>query len=262
VKIAVCVKRVPDISEADVRVDDSGRDVVRDRFQFTINEADNYALEEALLLKESQDAEVTLVTVGPKEASEVLRMGLAKGAARGVRIDDAGLEKADGLSLAAILAAYFRKEQFDLVLTGCIAQDVEDSQVGPALAQMLDWPHAAYVISLEGKGDVLQVKRELEGGFLEVKELPRPCVMSIQTGGNTPRYASILGIKRAGSKPMDELDAAALELSVDEAGEAGSKSKLLRLYVPEVTGAAEMIEGDTGEKATKAVEILKDRGLA
>ena len=261
-KIAVCVKRVPDISEADVQVDGSGRDVVKDRFQFTINEADNYALEEALLLKESEDAEVVLVTVGPQEASEVLRMGLAKGAARGVRIDDTGLEKADGLNLAAALAAYFRKEEFDLVLTGCIAQDVEDSQVGPAVAELLGWPHAAYVIALESGDSALKVKRELEGGLLEVKELPRPCVLSVQTGGNTPRYASILGIKRAGSKPMDELDAAALELNVEEAGEAGSKTRLLKLYVPEVTGAAEMIEGDANEKASKAVQILKDRGLA
>ncbi|MBN2538267.1 electron transfer flavoprotein subunit beta, partial [candidate division WOR-3 bacterium] len=136
-KIAVCVKRVPDISEADVKVDASGRDVVKDRFQFTINEADNYALEEALLLKEAQDGEVTLVTVGGPEAVEVLRMGLAKGAARGVRIDSSGFEDADGLALARALAGFFRREEFDLVLTGCIAQDVEDSQVGPALAEAL-----------------------------------------------------------------------------------------------------------------------------
>lgn len=258
-RIAVCVKRVPDISEADVKVDASGRDVVKDRFQFTINEADNYALEEALLLKEARDGEVTLVTVGGPEAVEVLRMGLAKGAARGVRIDSSGFEDADGLALARVLAGFFKKEEFDLVLTGCIAQDVEDSQVGPALAEALGWPHAAYVINLEPEGEGFRVKRELEGGFLEVKELPKPCVLSIQTGGNTPRYASILGIKRAGSKPVDDFDAAGLGLADDD---LKSRTRVERLFVPETESAAEFIEGDAGEKAGRLVEILKERGLA
>ncbi|MFO7676129.1 MAG: electron transfer flavoprotein subunit beta/FixA family protein [bacterium] len=261
-KVAVCVKRVPDIAEADVRVDESGRDVVRDRFQFTINEADNYALEEALLFAENHEAEVVLVTVGGPETTEVLRMGLAKGAARAARIEPAGLEGADAVGLARVLAAYCRREEFDLVLCGAIAQDTEESLVGPALAELLDWPHAAYVTKLEPTDAGLTVKRELEGGFLEVKELPRPCVVTIQTGGNTPRYASILGIKRAGAKPVDELTPDGLGLAAGEIGAAGSKTRLVRLYAPEVTGAAEMIEGDVPEKAARLAEILKERGLA
>ena len=260
-KIAVCVKRVPDVSEADVRVDDTGLDVIRDRFAFTINEADNYALEEALLLKEDRDAEVTLVTVGGAEAVEVLRMGLAKGAARAVRIDDTGLAGGDGLSLARVLAAFFKQEAFDFIFTGCIAQDVEDSQVGPALAAYLGWTHAAYAVKLEITDEKLVVKRELEGGFLDVSELARPCVVSIQTGGNTPRYASILGIKRAGSKPVDDFDATGLGLAAEDIGPAGSKTRLLKLYVPEVISAAEMIEGDVSEKATRLADIMKERGL-
>ncbi|MFO7639505.1 MAG: electron transfer flavoprotein subunit beta/FixA family protein [bacterium] len=260
-KVAVCVKRVPDIAEADVRVDGSGRDVVRDRFQFTINEADNYALEEALLLKENHEAEVVLVTIGGTEATEVLRMGLAKGAERAVRIDSAGLEESDAQNLARVLAAFFRQEEFDLVLCGAIAQDTEDSQVGPALAGYLDLPHATYVTKLEPGEDELTVHRELEGGLLEVKALPRPCVVTIQTGGNTPRYASILGIKRAGAKPVAELTVEGLGLAAEEYGAAGSKTKLLKLYPPEVTGSAEMIEGDLPEKVTRVAEILKDRGV-
>ncbi len=260
-KIAVCVKRVPDVSEVDVRVDDTGLDVVGDRFAFTINEADNYALEEALLLKEDQDAEVTLVTVGSSEAAEVLRMGLAKGAVRGVRIDDAGLAGSDGLSLARVLAAFFKQEEFDFVFTGCIAQDVEDSQVGPALAAYLGWTHAAYAVNLDVGDEKLVAKRELEGGFLDVTELARPCVVSIQTGGNTPRYASILGIKRAGSKPVDDFDAAGLGLAAEDIGAAGSKTRLLKLYVPEVVSAAEMIEGSVSEKAARLADIMKERGL-
>lgn len=260
-KVAVCVKRVPDIAEADVRVDSTGRGVIQDRFQFTVNEADNYALEEALLLKENHEAEVVLVTVGGPEATEVLRMGLAKGAERAVRIDAAGLEESDAQNLARVLAAYFRQEEYDLVFCGAIAQDTEDSQVGPALAGYLDRPHASYVVKLEPGEEDLTVRRELEGGLLEVKELPRPCVVTIQTGGNTPRYASILGIKRAGAKPVDELTVEGLGLAAEEYGAAGSKTKLIKLYVPEVTGAAEMIEGDVPEKAGRVAAVLKERGL-
>jgi electron transfer flavoprotein beta subunit len=261
VKVAVCLKRVPDIAEADVRVDESGRDVVRDRFQYTINEADNYALEEALLLKENHEAEVTLVTIGAAAATEVLRMGLAKGAARAVRIDSAGLEESDAVNLARVLAAFFRREEFDIVLCGAIAQDTEDSQVGPALAAFLGRPHATYVTSLAVADAGLTVKRELEGGWLEVKELPRPCVVTVQTGGNTPRYASILGIKRAGSKPVEELSRESLGIPVGEVGAAGSGTRLLRLYMPEVTGTAAMIEGDTAEKAARVAAVLRERGL-
>ncbi len=260
-KVAVCVKRVADTAEADVKVTGDGKGIVEDRLAFTINEADNYALEEALLLKEQQGAEVTLVTVGPKESEEVLRMGLAKGAAEAVRIDDAGLEGQDGVALARVLAAFIKDRGFDLVLTGCIATGVEDSQVGPALAQVLGLPHAAYTINIEPGDDKLVVKRELEGGFLDVKEVPRPCVLSIQTGGNTPRYASILGIKRARSKPLETVEAGALGLDESKTGTAGSDTSLIRLYEPEVTSAAEMIEGDAAEKADRVAAILKDKGL-
>jgi electron transfer flavoprotein beta subunit len=261
-KIAVCLKRVPDTAEADVKVDGTGKGIVEDRLAFTINEADNYALEEALLLKEQQNAEVSLVSVGPREADEVLRMGLAKGAESAVRIDDKELQGSDGLALAEVLAAYFRKHPADMVYTGCIAQDVEDSQVGPALAQLLGWPHASYVIKLETGDRSLTVRRELEGGFLEVKEIGRPCVISVQTGGNTPRYASILGIKRARTKPLEALDPATIELDLSTVGEAGSKTGLERLYVPEVVSAAEMIEGDIGEKAGRLADILKEKGVS
>jgi len=262
VKIAVCIRRVADTAEADVKVNDTGKGIVEDRLVFTINEADNYALEEALLLKEKQGAEVVLVTVGPKESEEVLRMGLAKGADQAVRIDDSGLAGQDAVALARVLAAQLKDKGFDLILAGCIATGVEDSQVGPALAQLLGLPHAAYTIKLEPAGDRLVVKRELEGGLLDVKETVLPCVLSIQTGGNTPRYASILGIKRARSKPLETLEAAGLGLDAGLVGEAGSKTALLRLYAPESAGAAEMIEGDTAEKVARLAEIIRDRGLA
>ncbi|MEO0081913.1 MAG: electron transfer flavoprotein subunit beta/FixA family protein [candidate division WOR-3 bacterium] len=258
-KIAVCVRRVPDTSEAALRVDQTGKHIIEDNLIFTINEADNYALEEALLLKDRTGADVTLLTLGTPESVEVLRMGLAKGAGQATRIDDAGIDDADSLVIARILAAFLQRGNFDLVLTGCIAQDVEDSQVGPALAQMLGWPHAAYVTKLDVGDKKLLVRRELEGGLLETEELTMPCVVSIQTGGNTPRYASILGIKRAKTKPV-------VETRIEELGIGDSETKpmttLLKLYVPEVVSGAEMIEGDVPTKARRVAEILRERGLA
>jgi len=250
VEIAVCLKRVPDTAEAEVKVDSTGRDIVKDKLAFTINEADNYALEEALLAKEKHNANVTLVSVGPKQAEEVLRMGMAKGATAAARIDDAGLAEADPIALARVLAAWFKGKNFDIIFTGAIATDDGNSQVGPALAELLGWPHAAYVTKLDIQPDKLVVRRELEGGFLDVKELPKPAVVTIQTGGNNPRYASIMGIKRAGAKPIDQVAPEKTE----------SKTQLIRLYVPEVTSAAKMFEGSTEEKATAMARLLKEKG--
>jgi electron transfer flavoprotein beta subunit len=250
VEIAVCLKRVPDTAEADVKVDATGKDIVRDKLAFTINEADNYALEEALLAKEKHNANVTLVSVGPKEAEEVLRMGLAKGGTAAARIDSAGIGESDGVGLARVLAEWFKGKNFDLILTGAIASDDGNSQVGPALAELLGLPHAAYVTKLDIQAGKAVVKRELEGGFLEVKELATPCVVTIQTGGNTPRYASIMGIKRAGAKPIEQAAPAKAE----------SHSKLVRVYVPQVVSAAQMIEGTVDEKAAKLATLLKEKG--
>ena len=249
-EIAVCLKRVPDTAEADVKVDATGKDIVQDKLAFTINESDNYALEEALLAKEKHSANVTLVSVGAKEAEEVLRMGLAKGATAAARIDSASLGETDGIGVARVLAEWFKGKKFDLILTGAIASDDGNSQVGPALAGLLDLPHAAYVTKLDIQPGKLTVKRELEGGFLEVKELSMPAVVTIQTGGNTPRYASIMGIKRAGAKPIDQAAATTPDV----------KAQLIKVYVPEIEGAAEMIEGTLEEKALKMAQLLKEKG--
>ncbi len=249
-EIAVCLKRVPDTAEADVKVDATGKDIVRDKLAFTINEADNYALEEALLAKEKHNANVTLVSVGSQPAEEVLRMGMAKGATAAARIDDAGLAGCDSIALAGVLAAWFKGKSFDLVLCGAIASDDGSSQVGPALAELLGLPHAAYVTKLEIQAGKVVVKRELESGFLEVKELALPCVVTIQTGGNTPRYASIMGIKRAGAKAIEQVAPARPE----------SKTSLIKVYVPEIVGAAQMFEGTVDEKATKLATLLKEKG--
>jgi len=249
-EIAVCLKRVPDTAEAEVKVDPTGKDIVRDKLAFTLNEADNYALEEALLAKEKHNANVTLVSLGPKPAEEILRMGLAKGATSAARIDDTGLGECDGVGVAQVLAEWFRGKTFDLICTGAIASDDGNSQVGPALAELLGLPHAAYVTKLDIQAGKVTVKRELEGGMLEVKELALPAVVTIQTGGNSPRYASIMGIKRAGVKPIDQATPAKVE----------SRTQLLKVYIPPVVSAAQMMEGTTDEKALKLAQLLKEKG--
>ncbi|MEO0074398.1 MAG: electron transfer flavoprotein subunit beta/FixA family protein [candidate division WOR-3 bacterium] len=251
-EIAVCIKRVPDTAEADVRIDSSGRDIVRERLAYTINEADNYALEEALLWRERYGAGVTLVSFGSKEAEEVLRMGLAKGATAAVRLDDAGMEGLDGLALARVLAGFFSGRRFDVIMTGCVATDDGNSQTGPALAALLGLPHATYVVRSEFSGDKVVVRRELEGGLLEVKEIPLPCVLSFQTGGNSPRYASILGIKRAAARPIEQLPATRV-------GE--QKTELVRLYLPEVVASAQILAGSLEEKTQVLAELLKTKGV-
>lgn len=253
--IAVCIKRVPDTSEAEVRIAPTGRDIIKDRLAFTINEADNYAVEEALLQKEKLGGEVTVVSVGQTQAEEVLRMAMAKGAGAAVRIDDTGLAEADGIGLAQVLAAWFRPRSFDIIMTGCVATDDGNSQVGPALAALLDRPHATYVTKLAVANGKAEVKRELEGGLLDVRELNLPCVITIQTGGNSPRYASIMGIKRAGARPIEQSNLAAL------AAEPTVRTRLQRLSIPEVAGAAQLFEGTPDEKAQQLAALLKTRGV-
>jgi electron transfer flavoprotein beta subunit len=177
-------------------------------------------------------------------------MGMAKGAGAAARIDDSGLAGADPVAVAGVLAEWFKGKTFDLIMTGAIATDAGNSSVGPALAEFLGLPHAAYVTKLDIQADKLVVKRELEGGFLEVKELSRPAVVTIQTGGNSPRYASIMGIKRAGAKTIEQASA----------GQTSSRTSLVKVYVPQVTGAAKLLEGTTDEKALMLATLLREKG--
>lgn len=251
-EIAVCIKRVPDTAEAEVKVDGSGRDIESERLAYTINEADNYALEEALLWKERYGAGVTLVSFGPKVAEEILRMGLAKGATAAFRIDGDNLQAVDGCGVASVLRGLLAGRGFDVIMTGCVATDDGNSQVGPALAAMLGVAHATYVTKSEFVGGKVIVRRELEGGLSEVKELPLPCLIAFQTGGNSPRYASILGIKRAAAKPIEQLEP-------QWPGE--QRTELVRLYAPEPEASAQILEGTLEEKAQALAELLKSKGV-
>jgi electron transfer flavoprotein beta subunit len=259
--IIVCVKRVPETSESDVKIDSSGVGIVQEGLVFNINEADNYALEEALLIKEKQGGTVTLITMGAKASDDTLRMGLAKGADTAIRLDDPAFAGSDGIATARTLAAAIKGMTFDLILTGCIASDDWASVVGPALAEMLGIPHATMVTKAEIQEGSAQVSRELEGGLLEVLDMKLPAVLTIQTGINEPRYASIMGIAKASKKEIALKGLGDLGLQGDQVGKKGSKTTVEKLTLPVQEKMAELIPGAPEEAAAKLSGILKERGL-
>jgi electron transfer flavoprotein beta subunit len=263
-KILVPVKRAASLDdEFEMRAD--GRDVDPDFCEWDINEFDEYSVEEAIKIKEAAGAgvEVVVMTVGPEDADDVLRKALAKGADRGIRVWDDAVEDSDQIVIARIIAKVVEREQPDLVLAGAQSSDHGFAQTGIAVAGILGWPHAAVVSALEFKpGDPgLALRRELEGGLEEVFTLKLPAVLTIQLGINRPRYASLRGIKQAGAKPVEELSHGDLGLSDDEVGEAGSLSRVRRMYAPE-RGQGEMLKGTPAEQARRILEIVKEvRGL-
>lgn len=260
--IIVCVKHVPDTTEAEIAIRDDGKGIEKEGLVFDINEADNYAVEEALLLKEEFDGSITVLTAGPEEADETLRMCLAKGADQAVRLTDERFEGSDSYATARILAEAIKDMDYDLVLTGCMADDDWSAQVGVTLAEMLGLPHAALVISTEAEDeDQMIVHRELEGGLHEVLEIELPALFTIQTGINEPRYASIFGIRKAMKKEIEVLDLDDLGLAEEAVGEAGSKISLTKLFIPEVTAQATILEGSPEEVSSELATIFKNEGV-
>lgn len=262
--IVVLIKQVPDTSdpETEVVIDSTGRGIDESKLSFVINDADNYAVEEAVRLKEKHGGEIALVCMGPESANQVIRMALAKGADSAIRLDDEKFNHSDPITTAKILKAAVDTLNYDLILTGCMASDDGYTAIGVALAKMLGLTHAAMVKSVEVTGDnKAKIGRELEGGLMEMNEVDIPCLLTIQTGINEPRYASFKGIREASRKEIKVMDLAATGLSEDEVGEGGSKAVMAQYSVPEVGELAEILEGDTSETSAKLAEILKEKGL-
>ena len=256
--ILVGLKRVPDTAEAAVIPDSTGKDIIKDRLTFSLNEADNYALEEALLLKEKYGGTVTLLSFGPKAFEEVLRMGMAKGADTAIRLWDEKFTNADYFTVGKVLATACQTLPYDLILTGCMATDDGYAAVGLTMAAILGLPHATYVSKIEIQNSKAKIRRELEGGLLEVKDINLPAVLAVQTGINTPRYSSILGIKRAAAKPITVLDCAGLNLADPD---FLAKTILEKLYIPVVESKAEFLEGAPDEVSTQLAKIFKEKGV-
>lgn len=259
-KILVPIKQVAALDE-DFEFRDDGRDVDPDFFLHDLNEWDNFTLEEAMRLKEGpggENIEVVVATVGPEEAEEELRKCLAKGADRAVRVWDDSLEEADAIAVANVLAGLARKEAADLIFVGVQASDDASSSTGIALAGLLDLPHAAVVSQLDYApgSKSATVMRELEGGAYASVRIDCPAVLTIQLGINTPRYASLRGIKQAAQRDIDQFGLDDLGLAGD-VGETTSASRVRRMYVPE-KGRAQMLEGTPAEQAARIAQIIKE----
>ena len=257
-EILVCVKRVPDTEENEIEV--SGNDIRRDDLVYSVNEWDNYAVEEAIQMVDEHGGSVTVVTVGDDESEEVLRREMAMGAEKGLLLNDDSFEGSDGKGIATILKAAVEKGSYDLIMTGAQADDGA-AQVGGMLAAMLDYPYASLVNSIDVIDDKkLKVGREIEGGNSEMNEIDLPCVLSIQTGINEPRYVGIRGIRKVASVEIPAMGASDLGVSSDSVGASGAKAKKLDYFMPELGEGAEMLEGDTEEIIAKLIEMLKAKG--
>ncbi|NIS61226.1 MAG: electron transfer flavoprotein subunit beta [Proteobacteria bacterium] len=260
-EIIVCIKRIPETADADIVVDKTGRDIDRKGLVFDINEWDNYAVEEAILLKEKYGGSVTVISLGPEEANETLRKALAMGADHAIRLTDPAFEGSDGYAIARILSRAIGPLPYDLILTGVQTEDDGYGQVGPTLAEILRIPHAAIVNNIEEiENGRTRVHRELEGGLDEVVDLELPAVLTIQSGINEPRYVSIMGIRRVAKMEIKVLDLHELSMKPDEVGEPGSMTVVERIFFPTIGEGAQILEGTVDEIADKVVSILKEKG--
>jgi electron transfer flavoprotein beta subunit len=258
-RIVVPVKQVAALDdEFELLGDGSG--VHPDGVEWELNEWDTFSLEAALQLRDAagHDGEVVAVTVGDEEAEEGLLSALAKGADRGVRVWDDGLEGADALAVARVLAAVVEGEAPDLVLCGVQSSDAVNSATGVALAGYLGMPHVAVVKAIEQDGQRLTVERELEGGLVEVLELSSPALLTVQTGINEPRYATLRAIKQAREKPLAVLSLADVGIDGPEV-ERAAGSRRRRLSLPDKGEGAEILGGSPAEVAARIADIVRDR---
>jgi len=247
-KIAVCIKQVP-TREWQPRINDAGTWIRDQDASFEMNEPDAYALEEALRLKEAHGGEVVVCSGGPARVAQVIREALARGADRAIHVEDESLAGADAFVTGEALAQPMRGEQFDLVLTGLQSDDQGFAQVGVILAEKLGLPHATIIMEVQVDGGRLRVKRELEGGWFQWVEMPLPAVLTIQSGINQLRYATLKGIMAAKKKEIRKVSAPA---------SASPRLKIVSLYLPEKAKKTQIIGGSAAEAAKELVRRLRE----
>jgi len=250
VKIVVCIKQVP-ARDSVLKLNSSATWIEGSDLSYEINEPDAYALEEALQLKEKQGGEVVVLCAGPARAGQTIREALAKGADRAMHIEEEDLGRFDPLSLARLLAAALQPEKPDLVLTGLQSDDLGYGQTGVILAEVLGLPHATIIMQVEKQDGGIRVKRELEDGWFQHVEMPLPALLTIQSGINKLRYATLMGIKKAKSKEVKRLTATELGVTPQ------ATIRFDRVYLPEKSKHTQIFDGPPKEAAAKLVEKLK-----
>ena len=247
-KIAVCIKQVPTRDWRPL-INDEESWVREQDASYETNEPDAYALEESLRLKEKLGGEVVVCSAGPGRVAQVLREALARGADRAIHVDDEALGAADAFVVADALAAAMREERFDLILTGLQSDDQGFAQTGVILAEKLGLPHATIIMEVDVGDGALRVKRELEGGWFQWVSMPLPAVLTIQSGINQLRYATLKGIMAAKKKEIRR---------VARPGQPTPSHRILRLYLPEKVKRTVMIAGTPADAARELVQKLRD----
>jgi electron transfer flavoprotein beta subunit len=248
VNIIVCVKQVP-AKDAPLAI--AGNWIKEADIGFELNEPDSYALEEALRLREKHGGEVIALSLGPERVKQTIKEALAKGADRGIHIADDNFAELDPLGAAKVLAAAIGKEKYDLVLTGLQSDDHGFGQTGVLLAGLLNLPHATIIMQIDAQDGKLKLKRELEAGWFQWIECPLPAVLSIQSGINKVRYATLKGIMAAKKKEIVAITRESLGLTIEPT------QKIERIYVPTKTKKTEFLTGTPKEAAAKLVQKLK-----
>jgi electron transfer flavoprotein beta subunit len=260
-KVLITVAEVAEV-EDDFEID--GLAIDERYLNYDLNEWDDYAVEAGVQIQEAgDDVEVVSATIGPERADETIRMALAKGVDRAIRVwDDSleGVEYLDSETKADVLAAVVEEEQPDLVLTGVQSDDTAFGATGVSLAEEVGFEWAAVVNHLEYEpgGESASVHRELEGGVEELTDVELPAVLTIQTGINEPRYASLRGIRQAQSKEIAPKTLAELGL---DAGVTDSSVSLTQLYEPETESDATLFEGGPDEEAGQLADLLREKGV-
>jgi electron transfer flavoprotein beta subunit len=247
-KIAVCIKQVP-TREWQPRLTDDKTWIREQDASFEMNEPDAYALEESLRLKEAHGGEVVVCSAGPARVSQVIREALARGADRAIHVEDEAMASADAFATSDALAAAMRDEQFDLVLTGLQSDDQGFAQVGVILAERLNLPHATIIMEVQVTGAELRVKRELEGGWFQWIAMPLPAVLTIQSGINQLRYATLKGIMAAKKKEIRVVPAPP---------KAAPRQRIVSVYLPQKSKQTTLISGASAEAAKELVRVLRD----
>jgi len=249
-KIAVLVKQVPG-SESSLPLSSDQSWIEEGQVTYVMNPPDNFAIEEALLLKEKQgDGEVVIVSMGPDRVQKVIKEGLAKGGDRAIHLVESDKIETDPLSLATAFASVLNEENFDLIFTGLQSDDTGMGQTGVLIGEMLGMSTATLVMETDVQSDAIRVKRELESGWFQWVSLPLPASLSIQSGLNTPRYPSLKGIMGAKKKEIKKVSAA------DVMGDSRLQT-IDKVFVPQTTKQTEVIDGDADATVSRIVEILK-----
>jgi len=250
-RIAVCIKQVV-TRESQVRIDATRTWIRDDQASWELNEPDAYALEEALRLRERHGGEVIAVSAGPDRVTQILREALARGADRGIHVAGDRLASADAVTTANALRKGLEGEAVDLVLTGLQSDDQGFGAVGVVLAELLGMVHSTIVMAVEVHDATVRVKRELEGGWFQWIAMPLPAVLTIQSGINQLRYATLKGIMAAKRK----------DIRVVEPPPVEARERTLAIYAPERKKKTRLIGGAPQEAASELVRALRDEARA